>query len=60
VGDLPGVEVVGTVAGRLRLRLDRPEDDQAVLAAAMHAGRVEQFGWRQPPLSELYREAVQE
>jgi ABC-2 type transport system ATP-binding protein len=42
------------------LRLDRPEDDQAVLAAAMRAGRVEHFGWRQPPLSELYREAVQE
>ena len=60
VGALPGVEVIGSVAGRLRLRLDRPEDDQAVLAAAMQAGRVEQFGWRQPPLSELYREAVQE
>jgi ABC-2 type transport system ATP-binding protein len=58
--DLPGVEVVETVAGRLRLRLDRTEDDQAVLAAAIRAGRVEHFGWRQPPLSELYREAVQE
>ena len=60
VSDLPGVAVVGSVAGRLRLRLDRPEDDQAVLAAAMHVGQVEQFGWRQPPLSELYREAVQQ
>jgi ABC-2 type transport system ATP-binding protein len=58
--DFPGVEVVGRVAGRLRLRLDRSGDDQAVLAAAMRAGRVEHFGWRQPPLSELYREAVQE
>ncbi len=56
---VPGVEVVDQEGGRLRLRLDRPEDDQAVLAAAMRAGRVEHFGWRQPPLSELYREAVQ-
>jgi ABC-2 type transport system ATP-binding protein len=60
VRDLRGVEVVGSVAGRLRLRLDRPDDDQAVLAAAMRVGQVEHFGWRQPPLSELYREAVQE
>ena len=60
VSDLRGVEVVGSVAGRLRLRLDRPEEDQAVLAAAMRVGQVEHFGWRQPPLSELYREAVQE
>jgi ABC-2 type transport system ATP-binding protein len=59
VDRLPGVEVVERVADRLRLRLDRPEDDQAVLAAALQAGRVEHFGWRQPPLSELYREAVQ-
>jgi ABC-2 type transport system ATP-binding protein len=56
---VPGVRVVDRINGRVRLRLARPEDDQAVLAAAMRAGRVEQFGWRQPPLSELYREAVQ-
>jgi ABC-2 type transport system ATP-binding protein len=59
IDDLPGVQVVDQTGGRLRLRLDRPEDDQAVLGAAMRAGRVDVFGWRQPPLAELYREAVQ-
>jgi ABC-2 type transport system ATP-binding protein len=56
---LAGVRVVGHGPdGRVRLRLDQPRDDQAVLQAALRAGPVEYFGWRQPPLSELYREAV--
>lgn len=59
LADVPGAHVVDRTGDRLRLRLDRPEDDQAVLGAAMRAGRVEAFGWRQPPLAELYREAVQ-
>ena len=42
------------------LALDDPDDDQAVLAAASAAGRVERFGWRRPSLAELYREAVSE
>jgi ABC-2 type transport system ATP-binding protein len=29
-----------------------------VLAAAARAGRVEHFSWRQPTLTELFREAV--
>jgi ABC-2 type transport system ATP-binding protein len=60
LAQLPGVHHVATVDGRLRLHLDDPGADQSVLAAASQAGRVEYFGWRQPPLAELYREAVQE
>ncbi|MCL2780374.1 MAG: ATP-binding cassette domain-containing protein [Actinomycetia bacterium] len=56
---LGGVRLTGRDGDRLRLALDRPSDDQAVLAAAARAGRVSRFGWRQPPLAELYREAVQ-
>lgn len=58
LADLQGVRIVSRVGDRVRLSLDRPADDQHVLAAAARAGRVEHFGWRQPPLSELYREAV--
>ena len=55
---IPGVSVVSQDGGRLRLCLDDPTLDQAVLAEALHAGAVRHFGWRQPPLAELYREAV--
>jgi ABC-2 type transport system ATP-binding protein len=40
------------------LALPEPDADQRVLAAAAAAGRVERFGWREPSLAELYREAV--
>ncbi|GLW07654.1 ABC transporter ATP-binding protein [Microtetraspora sp. NBRC 13810] len=33
-------------------------DDQSVLGAAVRAGRVEHFGWEQPTLTEIFREAV--
>ncbi len=33
-------------------------DDQAVLRSALQAGRVEQFGWLQPSLAEIFREVV--
>jgi ABC-2 type transport system ATP-binding protein len=57
---VPGVDVV-TVAGDLvRLRLEDPSLDQAVLAAAARAGRVIRFGWRQPTLAEIYRGTVGE
>ena len=56
---LPGVRVVrADGSGRVRLALDDENVDQSVLAAACAAGRVRQFGWRQPPLAELYRTAV--
>lgn len=58
LADLPGVRILSRAGDWWRLSLDRPDDDQHVLAAAVRAGRVEHFGWRQPPLSELYREAV--
>ncbi|SDI97482.1 ABC-2 type transport system ATP-binding protein [Frankineae bacterium MT45] len=58
VAALPGVEVAAMQGDRWRLRLADPGDDQRVLAAATTAGPVRHFGWRQPPLAELYREAV--
>jgi ABC-2 type transport system ATP-binding protein len=33
-------------------------DDQAVLAAALRTGRVDHFSWREPTLTELFREVV--
>jgi len=42
------------------LELADDADDQEVLAAASRAGRVEHFSWRQPTLTELFREAVAE
>jgi ABC-2 type transport system ATP-binding protein len=35
-----------------------PADDQEVLRQAMRLGRVEQFGWVEPKLSEIFREVV--
>jgi len=40
------------------LQLDDPGRDQEVLTAAMAEGAVAQFGWRQPSLVEIFREAV--
>jgi len=44
--------------GEVLLQLDDPSRDQDVLSAAMAAGSVAQFGWRQPTLVEIFREAV--
>ena len=44
--------------GEVLLELDDPSRDQDVLSAAMAAGSVAQFGWRQPTLVEIFREAV--
>ena len=57
---LPGVTVVSERRGELVLELADGTDDQQVLAAASRAGRVEHFSWRQPTLTELFREAVSE
>ena len=57
---LPGVTVVSERRGELVLELDDRADDQEVVAAASRAGRVEHFSWRQPTLTELFREVVSE
>jgi ABC-2 type transport system ATP-binding protein len=57
---LPGVTVVSERRGEQVLELAEGVDDQQVLAAAIRAGRVENFSWRQPTLTELFREAVSE
>jgi ABC-2 type transport system ATP-binding protein len=55
---IPGVTVVSERRGELVLELADGTDDQQVLAAASRAGRVEHFSWRQPTLTELFREVV--
>jgi ABC-2 type transport system ATP-binding protein len=55
---IAGVTVVSERRGELVLELADSADDQVVLAAASRAGRVEHFSWRQPTLTELFREAV--
>jgi ABC-2 type transport system ATP-binding protein len=57
-GALTGVRVVSERAGDTLLELADGADDQAVLAAALHTGRVAHFAWQQPTLVELFREAV--
>ena len=57
---IPGVTVVSERRGEVVLELADGADDQEVLAAATRAGRVEHFSWRQPTLTELFREAVTE
>jgi ABC-2 type transport system ATP-binding protein len=58
---LPGVKVLSEKDGAVTLELgtgSSDADDQAVLAAAVRTGRVEHFSWREPTLTELFREAV--
>jgi ABC-2 type transport system ATP-binding protein len=57
---IPGVTVVSERRGEVVLELADGADDQNVLAVASRAGRVEHFSWRQPTLTELFREAVSE
>jgi ABC-2 type transport system ATP-binding protein len=55
---LPGVRVVSERRDEVVLELDGAADDQQVLATAARSGRVEHFSWREPTLTELFREAV--
>jgi len=55
---LPGIRVVSEQDGDTLLELAPGADDQSVLAAAVHTGRVTHFARRQPTLVELFREVV--
>jgi ABC-2 type transport system ATP-binding protein len=55
---LPGVRIVSERTGDTLLELADGTDDQGVLAEAVRTGRVTHFGWQQPTLVELFREAV--
>jgi ABC-2 type transport system ATP-binding protein len=56
---LPGMEVAGGDARRVRLSLDRSVDLQKVLAEAASTAEVVRFDFGPPSLSEIFREAVQ-
>jgi len=55
---LPGARVSRVDGGAVRLALDEHTDAQAVLAAAMRAGPVLQFGFERRRLSEVFRESL--
>jgi len=55
---MPGVTVSSVEAGAVRLALAEGVDSQSVLAAAMAAGRVTEFGVVRRRLSEVFREAM--
>ena len=55
---VPGIQVSRVDSGAVRLVLDEGTDPQGVLAAAMRAGAVTQFGFERRRLSEVFREAV--
>ncbi len=56
--DLPGARVVGHEGDEVVLELLDGGDDQEVLDAARHAGRVVSFRREAPTLTELFREVV--
>ena len=55
---IPGVTISDFERGTVRLELDDFVDSQAVLVAAMTAGRVSEFGLVRRRLSEVFREAM--
>jgi ABC-2 type transport system ATP-binding protein len=55
---LPGVQTSRYAAGVVRLVLDDRTDAQRILATAMRAGPVMQFGFERRRLSEVFREAL--
>ena len=57
---VPGVEVMGGDARRVRLTTDRSADLEKVLTEARSAGEVVRFDFEPPSLSEIFREAVRQ
>jgi ABC-2 type transport system ATP-binding protein len=57
---VPGVEVIGGDARRVRLTTDRSADLEKVLTDARSAGEVVRFDFEPPSLSEIFREAVRQ
>ena len=55
---VPGVTISESDGGARRLVLDATTDSDAVLRAAMAAGRVTQFSFERRRLSEVFREAL--
>jgi ABC-2 type transport system ATP-binding protein len=55
---LPGVTVSEVASGAARLVLDGSVDSDAVLRAAMAAGRVTEFSFARRRLSEVFRESL--
>jgi ABC-2 type transport system ATP-binding protein len=55
---VPGVREAQARNGAVALNVEPGGDDQRILAAATAAGRVRRFGYTQPTLAEVFREAV--
>lgn len=58
--DLGGVAVLENENGRVHVELAEGTDPQAVLAAALAAGAVEEFAFERRRLSEVFRQSVGE
>ena len=56
----PEHEVVSTNNGKLRLRLDESAELEPLIHAASQLGRVRQFSYTPPNLSEVFREVVEQ
>lgn len=56
--NLPGARVSRVDGGAVRLVLEDDTDAQAILASAMRAGPVLQFGFERRRLSEVFRESL--
>ncbi|MEQ4305182.1 ATP-binding cassette domain-containing protein [Plantactinospora sp. B6F1] len=59
VRDLPGISIVDLDGARVVIELAVPDDDQAVLRAALARGPVRAFGPIVPSLAEIFREVTQ-
>ena len=58
--DLAGIELVERSGSRLRLAAGDDADLEGLARRAMAAGKVTQFSFEPPSLSEVFREAVQQ